>query len=186
MGCHHQIPLLRAQGTLKKSGKEYKSVRGDGEQQGIKTFQTHRTGTHMNSQRPWRHTQGLQGSAQKEMQLVLELKEVDIPPPVLTKKLFPMNNHLQMEICFSPSDSHWGNKQLLRVSPVSSNRCPTENKLKPETQQHLWSFGFVFSLQICCIYIMTSDLGLYRIPVCVNICVSVFLVLLCHHLSTCF
>lgn len=50
--------------------------------------------------------------------------------PLLPRKLFPIDNHLQVKNHFFPSESHWKNKLLLRVGYMPSSRRPTENGLK--------------------------------------------------------
>lgn len=51
-------------------------------------------------------------------------------PPYLTQKQSTIDSHLQMRNQFSPRESRWGNKPLLRESRVSSSRWPTQMNSK--------------------------------------------------------
>lgn len=48
---------------------------------------------------------------------------------ILTHKPSPIDFYLQIKRQFSPKESQWRNKQVLKVYSVASNKWPTQNKL---------------------------------------------------------
>lgn len=50
-------------------------------------------------------------------------------PPSLAQKLSPIDNCVQKRNSFSPMESPWRNKPVLRANPMPSSRGPTQNEL---------------------------------------------------------
>ena len=127
MGCLHQIPPLRAQGTLqKKRQKECKSQRG---------WQTPREQVSLNphdlrSSELTNTDVACTGPAQVCIRWDpgTEMGQVDTCSQFLVQNLSPVDRHLQIKICFSLRESPWGNKLLFGVGYIYSSGWPSESE----------------------------------------------------------
>ena len=90
------------------------------------------------------------------------------------KKLSPIDNHLQMKIQFPQRESPCGNKLLLKVGQMPSNRWSTENELNSVSGDAVVINLFCTILAVCFVAQPFSHLKEMEMNFLVGHCFSVF------------
>lgn len=114
---------------------------------------------------------------------VLELKgEVDTCPHLWARDNVQLIATCKWKLKFSPRESHWWNKSLLREGSMPSTRGPEQNECSGICDSSLShnAVGHFFLTYISFKYILQLPAwGFCGIPECVNSCVSLYICVSC-------